>query len=275
MTTKLFVLFYASALAVAIAGEAPSVSGSVKDPQGRPVAGAAVGLFSRSSSAVAATTSNSQGAYRFEEVTPGDYLLRAEAPGFAVFLEDRVRVDSALTRDIALELAGVREQVVVTASGTSQAPDEVSKSVTVIDRAEAQQRDAFALSDVVTLAAGVRVQQLGGPGQVTSIRLRGMRDIDTAVVVDGLRLRDAAVLHGDAYRTDRRSVVRQRQPRRGTERRGIVALRHQRYRRRREYPDRRRRREDARQRAGRGRIARQHARAGAGGRRSAGGPPAI
>ncbi len=198
MTTKLFVLFYASALAVAIAGEAPSVSGSVKDPQGRPVAGAAVSLFSRTSSLAVNTRSGPQGGYRFEGVAAGDYLLRAEAPGFTAFLEERLRVDAALTRDIALELAGVREQVVVTASGTSQAPDEVSKSVTVIDRAEAEQRDAFALSDVVTLAAGARVQQLGGPGQVTSIRLRGMRDIDTAVVVDGLRLRDAAVLHGDA-----------------------------------------------------------------------------
>ena len=61
MTTKLLVLFYASAMAVAIAGEAPSVSGSVKDPQGRPVASAAVSLFSRSSSAMLATTSSLQG----------------------------------------------------------------------------------------------------------------------------------------------------------------------------------------------------------------------
>src|ERR1019366_3869388 len=172
MTTKLFVLFYASALAAAIAGEAPSVSGSVRDPQGRPVPGAAVGLFSRTSSAVAATTSDTQGAYRFEGVTPGDYLLRAEAPGFAVFLEDRLRADAPLTRDIALQLAGVREQVVVTASGTSQAPDEVSKSVTVIDRAEAEQRDAFSLTDVVTLAPAVRAPTLGGPGQEASIHIR-------------------------------------------------------------------------------------------------------
>src|ERR1700683_5597308 len=96
MTTKLFLLLYASAMAVAIAGEAPSVSGSVKDPQGRPVAGAAVSLFLRSSTTAAATTSNPQGAYRFEEVAPGDYLLRAEAPGFAVFLEERLRVDAPL-----------------------------------------------------------------------------------------------------------------------------------------------------------------------------------
>jgi vitamin B12 transporter len=198
MTTKLLVLFYASALAVAIAGESPSVSGSVKDPQGRPVAGAVVRLSARTSSTSVATTSNSQGAYRFEEVASGDYLLRAEAPGFAAFLEERLHVDAPLTRDISLALAGVREQVVVTASGTSQSADEVSKSVTVIDRYEIEQRDAFPLTDAVDLAPAVRVQTLGGPGQEASIHIRGMRDIDTAVLVDGMRLRDAAILHGDA-----------------------------------------------------------------------------
>ena len=185
-------------MAVAIAGEAPSVSGSVKDPQGRPVAGAAVSLFSRSSTMVAATTSNPQGAYRFEEVAPGDYLLRAEAPGFAVFLEERLHVDASLTRDITLTLAGARDQVVVTASGTSQSADEVSKSVTVIDRSEIEQRDVFPLTAAVDLAPAVRLQTLGGPGQEASIHIRGMRDIDTAVLVDGMRLRDAAILHGDA-----------------------------------------------------------------------------
>jgi outer membrane cobalamin receptor len=198
MTTQLLVLFYASAMAVAIAGEAPSVSGSVKDPQGRPVVSAAVSLFSRSSSAMLTTTSGTQGAYRFEGVAAGEYLLRAEAPGFAVFLEDRLSVGAPVTRDISLQLAGVREQVVVTAAGTSQSSDEVSKSVTVIDRAEAVERDVFALTEAVDLAPAVRVQTLGGPGQEASIHIRGMRDIDTAVVVDGMRLRDAAILHGDA-----------------------------------------------------------------------------
>ena len=161
MTTKLLVLFYASAMAVAIAGEAPSVSGSVKDPQGRPVVGAAVSLFSRASSVSIATTSDMQGAYRFEGVSPGDYLLRAEAAGFAVFLEDRLHIDAAVAREITLAVAGVRDQVVVTASGTSQSAEEVSKSVTVVERREAEQRDVFALSNAVDLAPAVRVQTLG------------------------------------------------------------------------------------------------------------------
>jgi vitamin B12 transporter len=177
-----------------------SLTGVVQDPQFKAVPGANLTLFSRSGGATAATTSDAAGAYRFDGLPPGDYLLRAEALGFAVFLAEDVQltVDAAQSRDLALQLAGVREQVVVTASGISQTLGEVSKAVTVIDRTEAEQRDAFAISDVVSLAPGVRVQPLGGPGQVTSIRIRGMRDLDTAVVVDGLRLRDAGSLHGDA-----------------------------------------------------------------------------
>jgi vitamin B12 transporter len=88
--------------------------------------------------------------------------------------------------------------VVVTASGTPQLPEHVSKATTVIDQTEADARDANALSDVVALTPGVRVQQLGGPGSFTTIQIRGLRDQDTAILVDGLRLRDASATQADA-----------------------------------------------------------------------------
>jgi iron complex outermembrane receptor protein len=130
----------------------------------------------------------------------GDYLLRAAAPGFALFLAEEIHLSAGAveTREIALQVAGVREQVVVTASGTPQLPEHVSKATTVIDQADADARDASALSDVVALTPGVRVQQLGGPGSFTTIQIRGLRDQDTAVLVDGLRLRDASATQADA-----------------------------------------------------------------------------
>jgi outer membrane receptor protein involved in Fe transport len=144
------------------------------------------------------TTTDPAGAYQFQSVAAGDYLLRAEAAGFAAYIQENLRVAAPVTQDIALQLAGVREQVVVTASGTAQAPEEVSKTVTVIDAAEAQQRDVFGLLDAIELAPGVTVQQLGGPGQLATVHIRGLRYQDTAVLVDGLRLRDASGIQGDA-----------------------------------------------------------------------------
>ena len=177
-----------------------SLTGSVKDSQGRAVPGASVTLASRSGSASAATSSDSKGAYRFQELPPGDYLIRVDASGFATFLAEDVHLASGATdsRDAVLEIAGLREHVVVTASATPQVPDEVSKAVTVIDQADAETRDNSSLSDAVDLAAGLRVQQLGGPGGYTTIQIRGLRTEDTSLLVDGMRLRDASATQADA-----------------------------------------------------------------------------
>jgi iron complex outermembrane receptor protein len=130
----------------------------------------------------------------------GDYLLSAAATGFAPFLAGNIHIDpgATATREIALQLAGVHEEVVITASSTPQLPEHVSKAVTTIDETDADARNAAALSDVVALSPGVRVQQLGGPGAFTTIQIRGLRDQDTAVLVDGLRLRDASATQADA-----------------------------------------------------------------------------
>ena len=45
---------------------------------------------------------------------------------------------------------------------------------------------------------GIRVQSLGGPGSLTTIQTRGLRSHDTAVLIDGMRFRDAASPQGDA-----------------------------------------------------------------------------
>jgi vitamin B12 transporter len=198
-TTLLFFILIISAAGLR-AESGATLTGTVKDPQGQPVAGATLTIFSRSGAAGSATTSDSAGAYRFEGLPPGDYLLRAAAPGFAPFLAEdlRLKPDASDTRDVALQLAGVREEVVVTASGTPQLPEQVSRATTVIEQADADTRDASALSDVVALAPGIRVQQLGGPGAFTTIQIRGLRTEDTAVLVDGLRLRDASATQADA-----------------------------------------------------------------------------
>lgn len=192
----LLVLF----LAAAHAESGASLTGTVKDPQGRAVPGAALTLVSRTGSAGGATTSDASGAYHFRELPAGDYLIRVEASGFAPSVVENVHLaeGATATRDFALQVAGVREEVVVTASSTPQAPEEVSKAVTVIAQSDAEARDSAALSDVLDLAPAVRVQQLGGPGAFTTIQIRGMRDEDTAVLVDGLRLRDASATQADA-----------------------------------------------------------------------------
>jgi vitamin B12 transporter len=174
--------------------------GKILDPQSRPVPGARVTLFSRLNGLVANTVSDASGQYSVTAATSGEYLMRVEAAGFASITEPRVRLEWGHTteKNIDLSIAGTHEQITVTASGTPQPSDEVSKAIRAVDRDEMDQRGVQAIGPVTALEPGLRVQQSGGPGALTTIRIRGMRDQDTAVLIDGERLRDAGAIQANA-----------------------------------------------------------------------------
>ena len=177
-----------------------NITGYVKDPQGANLPGATVTLYARDRTFGLSTTTDSTGTYRFERLAPGEYLVEAEAEGFASASARQLVVErgQTATLDIPLELSGVRSIVVVTASDSSQSVDEVSKAVTVVDQQDMDERDESAIAESLRTVPGLRVQQLGGPGSFTSIKTRGLRNEDTAVLIDGLRFRDAAATQGDA-----------------------------------------------------------------------------
>src|SRR5256885_2781642 len=177
-----------------------SLTGQVKDPQGASLPGATVTLHARQRTFRLSTVTDSSGTYRFERLAPGEYLVEASVEGLASASAKQLVVERGqmATLDIRLELAGVRSTVVITASDTPQSVDEVSKAVSVVDQQEIDERDESAIAEALRTVPGLRVQQLGGPGSFTSIKTRGLRNEDTAVLIDGLRFRDAAAPQGDA-----------------------------------------------------------------------------
>jgi iron complex outermembrane receptor protein len=177
-----------------------AIKGHVKDPQGANLPRAMVTLYPRERTSSLSTTTDSDGAYSFERLAPGEYLVEARAEGFASANAQQTVVERGkiTTLDISLELSGVRSTVVVTASDSPQAVDEVSKAVTVVGRQDIDERDESAIAESLRVVPGLRVQQLGGPGSFTAIKTRGLRNEDTAVLIDGLRFRDAAAPQGDA-----------------------------------------------------------------------------
>ena len=176
-----------------------SVTVRVLDAQGGRVADARLALFTRDNRVRFTALTDASGEYRFERVAPGEYLAHAEAPGFSRSVAQSVVVGQGVpvSLDLELQLAAVQEQVVVTASGTAQTVDEVSKAITVVENTEIDIRDEFSIPEVLRTVPGVRVQTLGGPGAFSSIKIRGLRTEDTAVLLDGFRLRDAASTQGD------------------------------------------------------------------------------
>ena len=125
-----------------------AITGHVKDPQGARLPGATVTLYGRERTFSLTTTTDSTGTYRFDRLAPGEYLVEAEAEGFASASAKQVSVERGqqVTLDIPLELSGVRSTVVVTASDTPQSVDEVSKAVTVVERQEIDERDYSAIA---------------------------------------------------------------------------------------------------------------------------------
>ncbi|HEX8186847.1 MAG TPA: TonB-dependent receptor [Pyrinomonadaceae bacterium] len=187
--------------ALARAQQGATLSGRVTDPQGAGLPGASVTLRERARTrGVLSTVTDAAGAYRFERLAPGEYILEVEARGFAPAAARVVNVGRGVapTPDVRLEVAGVSAEVVVTASDTPQTVDEVSKAVTSVTSREIEERDEATLTDALTTVPGLRVQQLGGPGSLVSIKTRGLRNQDTSVLIDGLRFRDPAAPEADA-----------------------------------------------------------------------------
>ena len=182
-------------------GGGASVAGRVTDAQGAGLPGASVTLYARERTQLRfSTTTDAAGAYRFERLAAGAYLVEAEAEGFAHSAAREVTVarEGTTTLDVHLEVAGVRAEVVVTAADSAQTVDEVSKAINVIGRGEIEERDEATIADALRTVPGLRVQQLGGPGALTSIKMRGLRSQDTALLIDGLRFRDPTAPQGDA-----------------------------------------------------------------------------
>ena len=178
---------------------AQSLTGTVLDPQGGGVPNAQVRLYVRENGVQLNATSDSQGKYRFQRLTPGEYVVEAEAEGFARTAAQSIQLETGRTLDldIPLKLAGVAQEIVVTAAGSAQAGEETSKAISTVGWQEIQARDEFSIAEALRTIAGLRYQQLGGPGSFTSLKTRGLRNEDTAILIDGQRLRDVAAPQGD------------------------------------------------------------------------------
>ena len=190
----------AAALAAALPhpAAADSLTGRIVDPQDRVVPQARVRLFDRTSGQVRETVSAPDGSYLFGDIPPGDYLLEGRAAAGSLSGAAVVRVDGSSRSDLALGVSGVTAEVLVTASSTPLLAREVAKALDVIDGQELALRNELSVAEALRTLPGIRVQSLGGPGSFTTVQTRGMRSYDTAVLIDGLRFRDAASPQNDA-----------------------------------------------------------------------------
>ena len=196
----LFALVFFGCIMPGAAQDSGGVGGLITDPSGAAIPNAVVTLFARDNSLRFTTRTNRRGEYQFASVAPGEYLMEVEARHFAPAAAESVRVrrGAASTLDIQVKLARVRTKVVVTSSSTARTVEEVSKALDTIDAEQIERRADFSLAEALRGVPGLRVQQQRGPGSLTTIQIRGLRSQDTAVLLNGVRLRHAADLQGSA-----------------------------------------------------------------------------
>lgn len=78
------------------------------------------------------------------------------------------------------------DEIVVTASRTAQTANQALASVSVITRKDIENSQAGSIVDLLQQYAGIDAVRSGGPGQQTSIFMRGTNSDHTLVLIDGM-----------------------------------------------------------------------------------------
>jgi vitamin B12 transporter len=94
------------------------------------------------------------------------------------------------------------QQIVVTATRSAQPLDETGSSVAVLSGADLATQQTLVVSDALAQVPGLAVTRAGGPGQDTSVFIRGADPGETLVLIDGVRLNDPSTTDGQAVLGD-------------------------------------------------------------------------
>ena len=176
------------------------VTGRVVDAQGAGVAAATVTL-TPDSGRPRATPTGVRGDFQFEAVPAGQYTLDASAPGFDDFRQVIVVTAAGTSASITLQVAGIREDVQVTAAAAATlrqptqtgsrlglTPLETPASVHVIAGEAIRERGDVSVADARSRAVGVATQ--GDPGNGGgSVSARGFGGVGSVMqLFDGDQL---------------------------------------------------------------------------------------
>ncbi|HEY9285168.1 MAG TPA: carboxypeptidase regulatory-like domain-containing protein [Pyrinomonadaceae bacterium] len=192
----------AAALLVALAFASSSyaqttfgnIRGVVRDPQGAVVPGAAVTVTNRETNASFTAQTTGEGEYQFNNLLPGTYIVKIEAPSFKTLTLTDVRVELNQTTDVPSELTvgGVGETIEVSAGGAElveTTTTTLSKGFNerqAVDLAVTNVGGAFGggVNNLALLAPNVSTS--GGVGVGTGGSVGGQRPRNNNFVLDGV-----------------------------------------------------------------------------------------
>ncbi|HTF62949.1 MAG TPA: carboxypeptidase-like regulatory domain-containing protein, partial [Edaphobacter sp.] len=145
-----------------------AVEGTVKDKTGASITGANVTISGDKLIGIKAISTDKSGYYRFDNLPPGTYAIRASAPGFTELKRDGLVIQTGRIPTVDLPLSIGSEQTII----------EISAETPVIDVTSSRQQTTISKDEIdyaprgrsfqsaIAFAPGARLEPLQGGYQI-------------------------------------------------------------------------------------------------------------
>jgi iron complex outermembrane receptor protein/vitamin B12 transporter len=162
------------------------IRGTITDPLGALVKDAQVSLKLDSKNA-GDTVADANGVYTFSSVAAGYYHVAVFAQGFANYEGTDEYFDGKGTKtiDVLLQISALKQQVVVSATGSETPISQLGASVTLIDNEAITSQNKLDVLENLRQVPGAQIVQNGQRGGATSLFIRGGESSFNKVMIDG------------------------------------------------------------------------------------------
>jgi iron complex outermembrane receptor protein len=199
-----FFVFVAPTPIRAQSAAATTLSGTILDPRGVPLPGAAVVVHDEAGGATQKVTSDSQGKYSFTNLAAGKYTIQVDAPGFntAKITNKLVGPGQPMDFPVTLEMGNASEQITVEANASGSVAAALAPMDALLDEHSARTEitQAFIANftspladygEAVEMAPGTFTTNGNGTGLGQSkTYFRGFPDGDYDIDFDGIPFYD-------------------------------------------------------------------------------------
>src|SRR3569833_2369897 len=119
--------------------------------------------------------------------------VRAITTGTAMSRPKQLLISALSAAGLSGALHADEAPVIVTATRTAQIADQALAPVIVIDRATIERSAAVDVADLLRFHAGIDIGRNGGPGQATSMFIRGTDSNHALVMIDGVKINPGTI----------------------------------------------------------------------------------
>ena len=168
-----------------------TIYGSVADPGGAKVTGAAVVITDVKTKVKQSNKTNGQGNYQFVAVNPSDYSVTVTAPGFKTETQTGVTVNANTNVNVSFTLTlGEADEKVEVSAGTTMVDTREAQIGETIDQARIEElptinRDPYQLLQTVTGVSSFTPDILIGSRQGANFSVNGFPSATSSFYLDG------------------------------------------------------------------------------------------